>query len=115
MQCVLHSAAVNTGKRVQSTHNRVLRYHTAIASASTSNIGILHKILRTTVNTPWYVPNKQVHTDLGICPVREEITNISQKYEDKLAAQANELATTLLIDEVEPRRLKRFKSADLMK
>jgi hypothetical protein len=59
--------------------------------------------------------NKQLHTDLGISPVREEITNVSHKYKDKLTAHPNELATTLLNDEVEPRRLKRFKPADLMK
>jgi hypothetical protein len=52
---------------------------------------------------------------LGISPVREEITNISHKYKDKLTTHPNELATKLLNDEVEPRRLKRFKPADLMK
>jgi heat shock protein HspQ len=50
----------------------------------------------------WYVPNKQLHTDLGISPVREVITNISDKYKDKLTAHPNELASTLLNDEVEP-------------
>jgi hypothetical protein len=74
-----------------------------------------NKVLRTIVNASWYVPNKQLHTDLGISPVREEFTNISYKYKDKLTAQPNELATTLLNDEVEPRRLNRFKPADLMK
>jgi hypothetical protein len=88
-------------------------------SASTSNIEILqrfqNKVLRFIVNAPWYVPNKRQHTDLGISPVREEITNISHKYKDKLTAHPNELATTLLNDEVEPRRLKSFKPADLVK
>jgi hypothetical protein len=88
-------------------------------SASTSNIELLqrfqNKVLRTLVNAPWYVPNEQLHTDLGISPVREEITNISHKYKDNLTAHPNELATTLLNDEVEPRRLNRFKPADLMK
>jgi hypothetical protein len=88
-------------------------------SASMSNIEILqrfqNKVLRTIVNAPWYVPNKQLHTDLGISPVCEEITNISHKYKDKLTAHPNELATTLLNDEVEPQRLKRFMPADLMK
>jgi hypothetical protein len=63
-------------------------------SANTSNIEILqrfqNKVLRTMVNAPWYVPNKQLHSDLGISPVREEITNISQKYKDKLTAHPNE-------------------------
>jgi hypothetical protein len=72
-------------------------------------------IARTIVNAPWYIPNKQLHTDLGISPVREGITNISHKYKGKLRVHPNELATTLLNDEVEPRRLKRFNPADLMK
>jgi hypothetical protein len=88
-------------------------------SASTSNTEILqglqNKVLRTIVNALWYDPNEQLHTDLGLSPVREEITNISHKYKDKLTAHPNELATTLLNDEVEPRRPKRFKPADLMK
>jgi hypothetical protein len=62
-----------------------------------------------------YVPNKQLHTDLGISPTLEETTNISHKYKNKLTAHPNELATPLFNDEVEPRRLKRFKPADLMK
>jgi hypothetical protein len=88
-------------------------------SASTSNIEIpqrfQNKLLHTIVNAPWYVPNKQLHTDLGISPVREETTNISYKYKDKLTAHPNELATTLLNDEAEPRRLKTFNPADVMK
>jgi hypothetical protein len=75
-------------------------------SASMSNIEILqrfqNKVLHTIVNTPWYVPNKQLHTDLGISPVHEEITDISDKYKGKLTAHPNELATTLLNGEVEP-------------
>jgi hypothetical protein len=87
-------------------------------SASTSNIELLqrfqYKVLRTVVNAPWYITNKQLHTDLGISAVREDITNFSHKYKDKLTAHPNKLATTLLNDEVEPRRLKRFKPADLI-
>jgi hypothetical protein len=52
---------------------------------------------------------------LSITTILEEMTNISHKYKDKLTAHSNELATTLLNDEVEPRRLKSFKPADLMK
>jgi hypothetical protein len=108
--------------------NKLLAYKTILkpiwtygaplwGSASTYNIEILqrfqNKVHRTIVNAPWYVSNNQLHTDLGISSVREEITNIS--HEDKLTAHPNELATTLLNDEVEPQRLKWFKPADLMK
>jgi hypothetical protein len=102
--------------------NKLLVYKTILEDhldLQRSNIEILqrfqNKVLRTIVNTPWYVPNKQLHTDLGISPVREEIMNISHKYKDKLTAHPNELASTLLNDEVQTRRLKRFKPADLMK
>jgi hypothetical protein len=44
--------------------------------------------------------------------IREEITKFSVKYRDKTTTHSNELASTLL-EEVEPRRLKRFKPTDL--
>ena len=36
------------------------------------------------VNTPWYVPNTLLHTDLQIPTVIAEITNFSTKYREKL-------------------------------
>lgn len=112
-----------------STENKLLLYKTILkpiwtygiplwGSASTSNIEILqrfqNKVLRAIVNAPWYVPNRLLHADLGISTVREEITNNSLKYKDKITVHPNELATILFNDEEEPRRLKRFKPADLM-
>ena len=44
--------------------------------------------------------------------VREEITKFNVKYTDKITTQQNELPSTLL-EEEEPRRLKRFKPTDL--
>jgi hypothetical protein len=44
---------------------------------------------------------------------REEITNISWKYNGKITTHTNELATILLNNEDEPRRLKRHKPNDL--
>jgi hypothetical protein len=44
--------------------------------------------------------------------IREEITKLSVKYRDKITTRPNELVSTLL-DEEEPRRLKRFKQTDL--
>jgi hypothetical protein len=71
-----------------------------------------NKVLRTTVNAPWYIPNTILRTDLKIPTIREEITNFSLKYKDKITTYPNELASTLL-EEEEPRTLQRFKSADL--
>jgi hypothetical protein len=44
--------------------------------------------------------------------IREEITKFSVKYKDKVTADTNELASTLL-EEEQPRRLKTFKPTDL--
>jgi hypothetical protein len=85
-------------------------------TASNSNIEILqryqNKVLRTVVNTPWYIPNKILHRDLKIPTIREGITKFSVKYRDKITTHPNELAPTLL-EEEELRRLKRFKPTDL--
>jgi len=46
-------------------------------SAFHSNIEILqrfqNKVLRTTANAPWYIPNKLLHNYLQMPTVREEI------------------------------------------
>jgi hypothetical protein len=72
-------------------------------TASNSNIEILQryqdKVLRTTVNAPWYTPNKILRTDLKIPTIREEITNFSVKYRDKITTHPNELVSTLLEEE----------------
>jgi hypothetical protein len=71
-----------------------------------------NKVLRTIVNAPWYISNRILHTDIKLPTVREEITKFSVKYRDKITTHTNELASTLLAEEV-PRRLKRFKPTDL--
>jgi len=85
-------------------------------TASNSNIEILqrfqNKVLRSIVNAPWCVPNTILHTDLQIPTVKAEITNFSTKYQEKLLTHPNELIPAL-IDQEEPRRLKRFKPTEL--
>jgi hypothetical protein len=71
-----------------------------------------NKALRATVNAPRYISNKVLHTDLKVPTIREEITKFSVKDRDKITTHPNELASTLL-EEEEPRRLKRFKPTDL--
>ena len=60
----------------------------------------------------WYEPNNILYTDLQVPTVKAEITNFSTKYHKKLITNPNELIPVLL-DEVEPRRLKRFKPTEL--
>ena len=55
--------------------------------------------------SPWYVPNSIIHTDLQIPTVKEEISNFSTKYREKLITHPNEIISALLEDE-EPRRIK---------
>jgi len=49
---------------------------------------------------------------LKVPTIREEITNFSVKYRNKITTHPNELVSTLL-EEEEPRRLKRFRPTDL--
>jgi hypothetical protein len=81
-------------------------------SACHSNIEILqrfqHKVLRTIVNAPWYIPDRFLHTDLQMPTIRDEITKFSTNYRAKLLTHPNEL-TSILLDEQGPGRLKRIK------
>jgi hypothetical protein len=56
--------------------------------------------------------NKVLRTDLKVPTTREEITKFSAKYRDKISTHTNELVSTLL-EEEEPRRLKKFIPTDL--
>ena len=71
-----------------------------------------NKVLRAKVNAPLYISNKVIHTDLKVPTIKEEIRKFSFQYRDKITTHPNELASTLL-EEEEPRRLKRFKLTDL--
>jgi hypothetical protein len=71
-----------------------------------------NKVPLATVNAPWYISNEVLHTGLNVPTIRLEITKFSIKYRDKITTHPNKLASTLLEKE-EPRRLKKFKPADL--
>jgi len=62
---------------------------------------MLHGMYRTLFYTPIYRST-----------VKAEITNFSTKYREKLLTHPKEL-TSALLDEEEPRRLKRFKPTEL--
>jgi len=110
-----------------SLENKLLIYKTILkpiwtygiplwGTASNSNIEILqrfqNKVLRSIINAPWYVPNTILHTDLQIPTVKEEITNFSTKYRQKLITHPNKLIPAQL-EEEGPRRLKRSKPTEL--
>ena len=110
-----------------SIENKLLTYKTILkpiwtygiplwGTDSNSNIEILqryqNKVIRAIVHAPLYISNKVIHPDLKVPTIKEEITKFSVKYRDEITTHPNELANTLL-EEEEPRRLKRFKPTDL--
>ena len=92
------------------------RFNTEFYDANSDIIEILkqfqNKVRRSTVNAPRYVQNTLLHTDLRIPTVIAEITNFSIKYREKLTTHPNQL-TPALLEQEEPRRIKRFKPTEL--
>lgn len=68
-------------------------------NASNSNIDIIQraqtKILRTITGAPWYVRNANIHKDLNVPPVKDEIAEKKEKYLNKLSTHPNQLARRL--------------------
>ena len=62
---------------------------------------------RSLANAPWYVSNRQLHTDLGIPFVADEIRKFSIRYHQRLAGHANVLVAALSKPPTVARRLKR--------
>jgi hypothetical protein len=84
--------------------------------ASRSNIAIIQRFqskpLRATVNTPWYITNAIIHSDLSIPTVQDVIHKRSSKHRTKLQSHPNQLLQSPSRDSI-PRRLKRRWSTDL--
>ena len=71
------------------------------------------KTFRSLANAPWYVSNRQLHTDLGIPFVSDEIHKSSLRYHQRLAGHHNVLVVALSTPPTVTRRLKRQWSSDL--
>jgi hypothetical protein len=111
-----------------STNNKLLIYKAILkpiwtysiqlwGTTANSNIEILErfqfKVLRLTVDAPWYVSNSVIRKDLQIPTVKEEISRFSSRYAARLRAHTNELIATL----TEPptnKRLRRYWPNDLL-
>jgi len=78
--------------------------------ASKSNAAIIQrsqsKILRTIANSPWFVSNHTLHTDLNIPYVSEVINERIDKHLNKLVSHPNPIVTTL----TQPMRNRRLKN-----
>lgn len=86
-------------------------------TATPSNIEKLQRVqskaLRIITGAPWYIKNANIHRDICIPRVADEIVRLSKKYLQKLEDHPNKLARNLLLDEGHTRLKKRdiFKSA----
>ena len=85
-------------------------------TASSSNIEKLQrrqsKLLRLITGAPWYLRNNNIHNDLNVPTVKEEIKNVCTKYVSKLANHPNPLAQDLLAY-AGHRRLRKLDTLDL--
>ena len=70
------------------------------------------KILKTIVNAPWYVRNEDLHKNLKIPTVKEEIATYAKKYKKRLVTRPNQLVAETNKTIIE-RRLKKKHPADL--
>lgn len=93
-----------------SIDNKLLIYKTILkpvwmygiqmwGSASNSNISMLQRmqniILRSLSNAPWFMTNTEIHQQLKINTVKEEIHHTTQRYRRRLEKHSNELAEKL--------------------
>ena len=86
-------------------------------TASTSNIEILQryqsKTLRRITGAPWFVSNLEIHKDLNVPFIKDEIRKATERYMDRLSNHENQLAINLLDNSLDVRRPKRFHVLDL--
>jgi hypothetical protein len=86
--------------------------------AKHSNIKIIqrfqNKVLRSTIDAPWYVRNSDLHRVPEIDTVDKEIKRFARKHEDRLHRRTNVEALQLLDNSDIVRRLKRVKSFELV-
>lgn len=73
-----------------------------------------NKVLRNIVNAPWYIRNSDIHRDLRISTVRDEIKKYAQAHRSRLISHTNAEIPKLLDTSSLTRRLKRFKPHDLI-
>lgn len=112
-----------------STYNKILLYKQVLkpvwtygiqlwGCAKKSNIEIIqrfqNKVLRNIVNAPWYIQNIELHKDLAVELVTEEIKKFANSHEQRLLQHVNVEAIQLLDNTQIVRRLKRVKPFELL-
>lgn len=72
-----------------------------------------NKTLRAIVNAPWYIRNSDIHRDLGIATVSDEVANFARKLYTRIHVHCNnEIVRSLDVTNLE-RRLQRTRPFDL--
>ena len=112
-----------------SLHNKLLLYKIIVkpvwsygvelwGTAAKSNLDIVQrfqsKMLRTIANAPWFVTNSQLHRDLMVPTVKEEILGRIKTYTRRLESHPNELACDLMESSRVFKRIKRRAPQDLL-
>lgn len=110
-----------------SLDNKLLIYKTTLkpiwtygiqlwGSACISSIQLIQRaedsILKQIANTPWFIRNQELHDNLEIKTVKEEINLFSKKYRDRVTHHPNILAAELAVPD-SVKRLKRRNIWDL--
>ena len=85
--------------------------HTAVGTHEQSNIGIIqrfqNKVLKNIVDAPRYIRNADLHRDLQMETVTNEIGKFVKKHEERLLHHVNVEAIQLLDNSELVRKLKR--------
>lgn len=72
-----------------------------------------NKVLRNIVNAPWCIRNSDLHRDLKIPLVKDEIRNYARKHRERLSQHVNVEASQILRNQRTTRRLRRVIPTDL--
>lgn len=112
-----------------STENKLLLYRQVLKPVWTygiqlwgctkkSNVKIIqtfqNKVLRSIVNAPWYCRNDDIHRDLKMNTVFEEIAKHANKHKQRLDQHVNPEIQIMLNNPIITRRLNRNKPSDLV-
>ena len=119
------------GKQSQlAIHNKILIYNQILkpvwlygcqlwGCTKDSNIHTIqtfqNKVLRHAVNAPWYIRNSDLHRDLNVSLVKDEIHRFAAKHQYRLENHVNPSVAPLLNNEHLERRLRRTKPFELVR
>ncbi|KMQ83660.1 reverse transcriptase [Lasius niger] len=73
-----------------------------------------NKVLRNIVNAPWYIRNSDLHRDLKVPLVKDEIAKYARKHRERLTQHVNTEASILIRNQPHIRRLRRLIPNDLI-